>query len=149
MTLWAFTALRNSIKKEGWELTKEVTDEFGPPPAAPRAFDDITMPRNSDRKKNRIPEPVRADESSLPEPPLRSEPPRRVTEDGYEADDDKNRNRPAPKGSQEEIEMQDLQGSRSPPAYESDAGREEPHYAAVDKSKKMKIKGGPNSDSWV
>ena len=150
MTLWQFTALRNSLKKEGWELTKEVTDAYGPPTAAPRAFDEVSLPRNSMRNKNRIPETVRSDESTIPDAEIVEPPPsRHVAEDGYEADDDKNRTKPEPRGSHDEIEMQELNGSRSPPAYESDPTREEPQYAKIDKSKKKKIKGAVNSDSWV
>lgn len=148
MTLWQFTALKNSLKKEGWELTKEITDKYGPPAAAgPRAFDEVSLPRGSMRNKNRIPETVRSDESTIPDPQI-IQPPTLIAEDGYEADDDKNRNKPEPRGTPDEIEMRELNGSRSPPAYESDPTQEDPHYAQVDKSKK-KVKGAVNSDSWV
>lgn len=152
MTLWQFKALKNSLEKEGWELTKEVTDKYGPPASAgPKAFDEVSLPRGSMRNKNKIPDTVRSDESTIPDPQIFDPPTSHlVTEDGYEADDDKNQSRHEARGSHDEIEMRELNGSRSPPAYESDPPHEDPQYAQVDKSKKKKkIKGAVNSDSWV
>ncbi|XP_048580672.1 uncharacterized protein LOC5511245 isoform X3 [Nematostella vectensis] len=172
MTLWALTALRNSLKKEEWELTKEVTDEYGPTPLTPRPFDEVSLPRNSQRKKHNLhkPDTVRSDESTIPDPHY-IEPPKPTTEymaeDGYEADDDRNQRRTAEPARHEEIEMRDMghyadidhpntpsaDTRNGPPAYEDTRSKPEPQYAQVDRSKKTKKKqlagSGDASDSWV
>ena len=175
ITMWNLAPLRSSLKKEGWEFTKEIGDEFGHAPPTPRAYEDITIPRGRPQpppSSKREPRPIRSDETSIPEPqryePEQSGPPPRFTEDGYEADDDARRRR-APRGPRDEMEMEDMGGYREidsrpdlersggvqvlPPAYDSQQPHEEPQYAQVDKSKKKmyKLQGteGPQTDSWV
>ena len=172
--MWNLVPLRNSLKKDGWEFTKEIGDEFGHAPPTPRPYEDITIPRGKQQppsSSKREPRPIRSDETSIPEPryePEQSGPPPRFSEDGYEAGDDARR-REAPRGGRDELEMQDIGGYREidhrsdversagvqvlPPAYDSKPPGEEPQYAQVDKSKKKmyKLDGaeGPQTDSWV
>ena len=49
ITLWNLTPLRNSVKKEGWEHSKEIADEYGHAPPTPRLYGDITIPRGYSR----------------------------------------------------------------------------------------------------
>lgn len=177
ITLWNLTPLRNSIKKQGWEFTKEIGDEYGHAPPTPRPYEDITIPRGAQHPPassagRREPRPVRADETSLPEPRFEPDPrgpPPKFSNDGYEADDDARRRRAA-NDSRDEMELEDMGGYREidrrelersgggvqvlPPAYPD--GRQpqgDPTYAQVDKSKKKtyKLQGtdGPTTDSWV
>ena len=173
--MWSLAPLRTSLKKEGWEFTKEVGDEFGHVPPTPRPYEDITIPRGVQKPpaaSKREPWPIQSDETSIPEPRRYelepSVPPTRFSEDGYEADDNAGRRR-APRGGREGIEMEDMGGYREidprpdlergggiqvlPPAYDSKPPQEEPEYAQVDKSKKKKYKlqgtEGPQTDSWV
>lgn len=175
ITLWNLTPLRNSVKKEGWEFTKEIADEYGHAPPTPRPYEDITIPRGTQQAPassvgRREPRPVRSDETSLPEPRFETEPrgpPPKFSNDGYEADDDARRRRAANSG-RDEMEMEDMSGYREidrqpertddvqvlPPAYpDTKQPQEEPTYAQVDKSKKKmyKLQGteGPTTDSWV
>ncbi|PFX14767.1 Tetratricopeptide repeat protein 28 [Stylophora pistillata] len=101
VTLWNLPALRSSLKKEGWEFTKEIGDEYGHVPPTPRPYDEVTMPRGPQRGTpstvgRNEPRPVRSDETSIPElryeSEQKSEPPR-FSKDGYEADDDARRRR--------------------------------------------------------
>ena len=168
--------LRSSLKKEGWEFTKEIGDEFGHMPPTPRPYEEITIPRGKQQppasSKREPPRPVRSDETSLPEPqryePEKSGPLPSFAEDGYEADSDAHRRR-APRSAPDQIEMEDMGGYREidirpdpertggvqvlPPAYESKQPQEEPQYAQVDKGRKKmyKLQGteGPQTDSWV
>lgn len=174
ITMWNLVPLRNSLKKDGWEFTKEIGDEFGHVPPSPRPYEDITIPRGKQQppsSSKREPRPIISDETSIPEPryePERSGPPPRFGEDGYEADDDARR-RGAPRVGRDEMEMQDIGGYREidrrpdverssdvqalPPAYDNKPPEEVPLYAQVDKSKKKmyKLDGaeGPQTDSWV
>lgn len=169
ITLWNLPALRSSLKKEGWEFTKEIGDEYGHVPTTPRPYDEVTMPRGPQRGApsavgRNEPRPIRSDETSIPEPQYdpeqRSAPPR-FSEDGYEADDDARRRR-EPNNTRNELEMEDMGGYREidhrsgvergggvqvlppvePPAYPDGGGQpqEEPAYARVDKSKKKTYK---------
>lgn len=170
--------LRSSIKKEGWEFTKEIGDEYGHVPPTPRPYDEVTMPRGAQRATpssvgRNEPRPVLSDETSIPEPryePEQRSAPPMFSEDGYEADDDARRRR-APNSARNELEMEDMGGYREidhrpgversggiqvlPPAYPDGAQppQGEPTYAQVDKSKKKmyKLQGseGPTTDSWV
>lgn len=173
--MWNLAPLRTSLKKEGWEFTKEIGDEFGHVPPTPRPYEDITIPRGRQQPppaSNREPRPIQSDETSIPAPrryePEPSVPPQRFGVDGYEADDDARR-RWAPRDGREEVEMEDMGGYREidrrpdlertgdiqvlPPAYDGKPPQEEPQYAQVDKSKKKKyqLQGteGPQTDSWV
>lgn len=169
ITLWNLPALRSSLKKEGWEFTKEIGDEYGHVPTTPRPYDEVTMPRGPQRGApsavgRNEPRPIRSDETSIPEPQYdpeqRSAPPR-FSEDGYEADDDARRRR-EPNNTRNELEMEDMGGYREidhrsgvergggvqvlppvePPAYPDGGGQpqEEPAYARVDRSKKKTYK---------
>ena len=167
--------MRNSLKKDGWEFTKEIADEFGHIPPTPRPYEDITIPRGRQQPfvpSNREPRLVRSDESTIPEPrryqPEQNDLPPRFSDDGYEADDDVRR-RGEPTGGRLAMEMDkmgeyreidhqpDLERTGSsqvlPPAYDSRQPKEEPQYAVVDKSKKKGYKlqgdGGQEADSWV
>ena len=175
ITLWNLTPLRNSVKKEGWEYTKEIADEYGHAPPTPRPYEDITIPRGIQQAPaasvgRKEPRQVYSDETSLSE--IRYEvdprgPPPKFSNDGYEADDDARRRRAANSG-RDEMEMEDIGGYREidrhsersggaqvlPPAYpDAQRPQEEPTYAQVDKSKKKmyKLQGtdGPTTDSWV
>ena len=167
ITLWNIPSLRNSIKKDGWEFTKEIGDEYGHSSPVPRPYEDITIPRGaqppptSSVGKNE-PRPVKSDEASLPEPrrwePEKSRPPPKFAEDGYEADDDSSRRR-GPRESRDDIEMSNMSNYREidehpapepsggigvlPPAYDSRQhqgnAEREPLYAQVDKSKKKGV----------
>ena len=119
ITLWNLTPLRNSVKKEGWEYTKEIADEYGHAPPTPRPYEDITIPRGVQQAPasslgRKEPRPVYSDETSLPE--IRYEmdprgPPPKFSNDGYEADDDARRRRAANSG-RDEMEMEDIGGYR-------------------------------------
>ena len=174
ITLWNLTPLRNSVKKEGWEYTKEIADEYGHAPPTPRPYEDITIPRGVQQAPatsvgRKEPRPVYSDETSLPEIRYEVDPrgPPKFSDDGYEADDDARRRRAANSG-RDEMEMEDIGGYREidrhsertggaqvlPPAYpDAQRPQEEPTYAQVDKSKKKmyKLQGtdGPTTDSWV
>lgn len=175
ITMWSLAPMRNSLKKDGWEFTKEIADEFGHIPPTPRPYEDITIPRGRQQPfvpSNREPRLVRSDESTIPEPrryqPEQNDLPPRFSDDGYEADDDVRR-RGEPTGGRLAMEMDkmgeyreidhqpDLERTGSsqvlPPAYDSRQPKEEPQYAVVDKSKKKGYKlqgdGGQEADSWV
>ena len=176
ITVWNLKDLRGAIKKEGWEYTKEVTDQYGQSPV-PRPYDEVSLPRNS-RNKASYPDtstrPVRTEESTIPEGKLQESraaaPQRYMAEDGYEADDDSRRKKSSGRNQREEIEMDDMGGyhaigghgdesrhtSRGPPSYGASSEPAVDHqYAVVDKSKKtskqskVEVGGGPASDSWV
>ncbi|KAL9978718.1 hypothetical protein ACROYT_G016268 [Oculina patagonica] len=176
ITLWNLTPLRSSIKKQGWEFTKEIGDEYGHAPPTPRPYEDITIPRGTQPPPASVnrkePRPVRYDETSLPVPRYEPDPrgpPPKFSDDGYEADEDAQRRRAA-NSARDELEMEDMSGYREidrrsdlertggvqvlPPAYpDSRQPQGEPTYAQVDKSKKKMYKlegtGGPTTDSWV
>lgn len=173
--MWSLAPLRNMLKKEGWEFTKEIGDEFGHVPPTPRPYEDITIPRGRQQPlspSSREPRLVKSDETTIPEL-LRYEPqesayPPRFSDDNYETDDDV-RGQRAPRGGREIMEMNnvgeyreidqrtDLERTGSsqvlPPAYDSRQPQEEPQYAVVDKSKKKRYQlegdGGQQADSWV
>lgn len=173
--MWNLKDLRGAIKKEGWEYTKEVTDQYGHSPV-PRPYDEVSLPRNA-RNKVSHPDtstrPVRTEEATIPDNRLqdtRNTPSQRyMAEDGYEADDDSRRKKKSGRNQQEDIEMEDMGGyhtigkqdescgtSQEPPSYgTSSEPAVEHHYAVVDKSKKkgkqskIEVAGGPASDSWV
>lgn len=169
ITLWNLPALRSSLKKEGWEFTKEIGDEYGHVPPTPRPYDEVTMPRGPQRGTpstvgRNEPRPVRSDETSIPElryeSEQKSEPPR-FSKDGYEAEDDARRRR-EPNNARDELEMKDVGDYRETdhrpgverggdvqglppgalPAYPDGGGKpqEEPTYAQVDKTKKKTYK---------
>ncbi|KAJ7392243.1 hypothetical protein OS493_013621 [Desmophyllum pertusum] len=161
------------VKKEGWEFTKEIGDEYGHAPPTPRPYEDITIPRGAQRPPassvgRNEPRPIRSDETSLPEIRYERGPTPKFSEDGYEADDDARRR--LPNNARDEMEMQDMGGYREidhhldlegsggmqvlPPAYpDGKQPQVEPTYAQVDKSKKKmyQLQGteGPTTDSWV
>ena len=174
ITVWNLKDLHRAIKREGWEYTKEVTDQYGQAPV-PRPYDEVSLPRNT---RNRIvnpdtsTRPVRSEEASIPdnrwEENRNRPPPRFMAEDGYEADDDSRRKRTPARSQREDIEMEDMGGyrqiefqddsrdvSRAPPEYGANSAPPAEHeYAVVDKSKKklgqkVAVEGGPASDSWV
>ncbi|XP_074616097.1 uncharacterized protein LOC141875648 isoform X1 [Acropora palmata] len=175
ITMWSLAPLRNMLKKEGWEFTKEIGDEFGHVPPTPRPYEDITIPRGRQQPlspSSREPRLVKSDETTIPEllryEPQESAPPPRFSDDNYETDDDV-RGQRAPRDGGEILEMNnvgeyreidqrtDLERTGSsqvlPPAYDSRQPQEEPQYAVVDKSKKKRYQlegdGGQQADSWV
>lgn len=169
ITTWNLKDLRGAIKKEGWEHTKEVTDQYGQSPV-PRPYDEVSLPRHA---RNKVVNPDRSVQSMRSEdsiPDARGEesrsvqPQRFMAEDGYEADDDSRRKKKTGRDRREDIEMEDMGGYRQidrlddaangPPPYGGRSGPPaEHHYAVVDKSKKKEkeklLEGGTASDSWV
>lgn len=68
--MWTLAPLRNMLKKEGWEFTKEIGDEFGHVPPTPRPYEDITIPRGRQlplSPSSREPRLVKSDETTIPE----------------------------------------------------------------------------------
>ena len=150
--------LRPALTKEGWTNTSEISRQYGPAPS-PRPYEDITMPRGAQPRgtlptrgdQESIPEVPRyaaTGTASLPHPPLGNhEDERRTTE----------------RGSQEELELQDITGhyadldleepGPAPPTHAPEpSSQPEPTYAVVNKKKKtLQLEGQAEGvgDSWV